>query len=190
MQGRTIKLATLLVLAAACGGRSAGGTTPTAASPSSARELPPREKLPLPAREMLTMRMDRHGERMILLLESVILLNYDLTAILANEIVAEPKIGRPAGDETNTLNALLPAAFFDHQDQLALRAAEVASAATAKKDAQLMAAFARLTESCVGCHAAYLYEDDERMKDGETELVPDYGSDAEHEPGETSDSVR
>lgn len=184
MHRRTITILAVLILAAACGGRNPGHATPAVASASSSRELPPREKLPLPAREMLTMRMDRHGDRMILLMESVILLNYDLTAILANEIVAEPKIGRPAGDEKNTLNALLPPAFFDHQDQLALRAAKVASAATAKKDAELMAAFASLTESCVGCHAAYLYEDNERMEDGETEFVPDYGSDAEHDPAE------
>lgn len=151
----------LFVLAAAC---SAPRSPPRVGSSASARSLPKREKLPYAARELLTRRMDRHGDRMILLLESVILLNYDAAEILADELVAEPMLGRPAPGERDTLNALLPPAFFDYQDQLKQRARTLRDAARARADGELMQAFTGVAETCVGCHAAYLYEDDERAE--------------------------
>jgi len=162
--------ASALALATACAtshsSHAPGQTAHTAQTPAK-RELPPREKLPLAAREMLSVRMDRHGERMVLLMESVVLLNYDLAKVLADELVAEPKLGRPAPGEKDTLNALLPAAFFSYQDQLAARARTLASAAESRSHQQLMAAYVGVAESCVGCHAAYLYEDDEAASDSE-----------------------
>lgn len=108
------------------------------------------------------MRMDRHGDRMILLMESVLLLNYDLARILSQELVHEPKIGRPSPDERDTIGALLPAAFFDHQDELGERASKVSAAAEARNARALTESFSRLAETCVSCHAAYLYEESEQ----------------------------
>lgn len=119
-----------------------------------------RDKLPQAARDALTIRMDRHGDRMLLLFESVLLLNYPLAATLATELSQEPKLGRPARAEKGTLSALLPAAFFDHQDRLVERAGRLAEAARAQEDEPLMRAFADVASSCVGCHAAYLNEEE------------------------------
>jgi hypothetical protein len=176
-------LALVLALAAACAStNSSDPPSNTAPSASATRELPAREKLPLAAREMLTMRMDRHGDRMVLLMESVVLLNYDLAKVLADELVAEPKLGRPARGERDTLNALLPPAFFNYQDQLAVRARTLASAAESRKHEQLMAAYVGVAETCVGCHAAYLYEDEEGPRDSEPMLhgvTPSSGDEGE-----------
>lgn len=123
-------------------------------------ELPPRGDLPLEAREMLSMRMARHGEVMTFLLASVVFLEYDEARSLALTIANEPMLGRPAPGEHNTLNALLPAPFFEYQDQLAVHAGELAAAAQAHQDDKLVAAFGALAETCVACHAAYLKDDE------------------------------
>jgi hypothetical protein len=108
------------------------------------------------AREMLTARMQRHGDDMMFLMASVVLLSHDGAEALAGQIAAEPRIGRPGPGERDTLNALLPTRFFDLQDQLRDRARAVADAARARDDARLVKAYGQLAETCVSCHSAYL----------------------------------
>ena len=52
-------------------------------------------------------------------------------------IAIEPKLGRPVPGEEDTLNALLPAAFFVHQDLLTKHAQNLAKAAQERSDADL-----------------------------------------------------
>lgn len=121
-------------------------------------ELPSREELPPEAKKMLTARMMRHGEEMTALMIHVLLLDYEVAGILASDLAREPKLGRPAANEKGTLNALLPAKFFVHQDELQASATALAQAAEAKDDRKLVEAFGAVARSCVGCHSSYLHE--------------------------------
>jgi len=114
------------------------------------------EWIPVEAREMLAARMRRHGEEMMFLVVSVLILSYDSAESMAQEIADEPKIGRPVDGETNTINALLPPRFFEFQDELRDRADIVADAAHAKDHMRLVRAYGQLSETCVGCHATYM----------------------------------
>lgn len=122
-------------------------------------KLAERDELPLAVREALDARMARHGEQFSYLLANVVLLDYDAAAELAEEIVDEPPLGRPRPGDASSLNAMLPAAFFDYEDQLRARATHLAQAARAKDRAVLVAAFGNLAETCVACHAAYLHDE-------------------------------
>ena len=119
-------------------------------------DLRPREQLPEEAREMLTGRMMRHGDDMGDLTVAVLMLEYDLAHVLAVDMAAEPKLGRPAPGEKGTLNALLPAEFFVQQDALTASAKALAAAAESKDDARIAASFGEVAKACVGCHSAYL----------------------------------
>lgn len=103
--------------------------------------------------------MLRHGDQLVYLVTSVLLLDYASTALLAERLASEPCLGRPARGETDTVNALLPAAFFEYQDALTVHARELATAARRSEDAALADAFAAVTKTCVACHAAYLDDD-------------------------------
>ncbi|MEY4514328.1 MAG: hypothetical protein RLZZ450_6450 [Pseudomonadota bacterium] len=108
---------------------------------------------------MLRARMVRHGGDMTALMIHVLLLDYEVAAILSSDLAREPKLGRPRPDEKGTLNALLPAKFFVHQDELAASATALAQAARARDDQKLVEAFGAVAKSCVGCHSSYLHED-------------------------------
>jgi hypothetical protein len=123
------------------------------------KDLPERKDLPLALRETLTASMDRHGEELVFLLSAVVLLHYDEVEELAQMIADEPKLGRPAPGDDTSLNAMLPSGFFVYQDALTERAKELAAAARTKQDARLGKAFGALSETCVGCHSAYLSEE-------------------------------
>jgi hypothetical protein len=114
------------------------------------------EWLPPRAREMLTARMQRHGQEMMSLVVNLVILRHEETAVAAEEIAAEPRLSRPLPDERDTINALLPARFFDLEDELRERAQSVADAARSRDDARLIAAYGQLTETCVSCHTVYL----------------------------------
>lgn len=105
---------------------------------------------------MLTGRMMRHGDDMGDLTIAVLMLEYDLTHVLAVGMAAEPKLGRPAPGEKGTLNALLPSAFFVQQDALTTSAKQLAAAAESKDDVRIAASFGDVAKACVGCHSAYL----------------------------------
>lgn len=122
-------------------------------------DLRARADLPLEVREMLTLRMQRHGEEMSDLLLCVVMLEYETTARLAAKLAEEPKLGRPAAAERGTLNAILPPAFFVQQDALAESARALSRAARERDDQQLVISFSNLTKSCVGCHSVYRQAD-------------------------------
>lgn len=117
------------------------------------------EWLPEEAREILTARMQRHGEDMMFLMASVVLLSHDGAEHLANQIASEPRIGRPAAEERDTVSSLLPPRFFDLQDELRERARAVAVAAKAKDTARMVKAHGQLVETCVKCHSVYLRDE-------------------------------
>lgn len=108
---------------------------------------------------MLHGRMDRHGEVMMLLLLSVMTLHQNDTELLAEQVAAEPRIGRPGPAEKGTLNALLPTRFFGFQDELTARAHALAEAARASDNGRIVHAYGQLVETCVSCHSVYLNPD-------------------------------
>ena len=134
-----------------------GSSVATAKAPPKA-ELPERHELPLVLRETLSTSMDRHGEELTFLLADVVLLQYDAAAELAQLLADEPKLGRAAPGDRESLNALLPESFFVYQDQLRERAKVLAAAARAKDDSAFVKAFGAVAETCVGCHASYLHD--------------------------------
>lgn len=151
-------LSLLALLGLACSASS--GTparSPEAGAPSAApAELPAPAWLPPQAREMLIARMQRHGEEMMFLIVHVVVLDYDQAAAQAERIASEPRLGRPAPGEKDTLNALLPARFFELEDELRTHASSVAVAARAKDNAKLVGAYGQVLGACVNCHSLYL----------------------------------
>lgn len=156
----------LLPLLALCALSCSRGAPPpaTAASPStgSAAAHQPQavlgapEWLPSEAREMLSSRMQRHGEEMMLLLISVMTLQHEDSELLAQQVAAEPRLGRPAPGESGTISSLLPPRFFDLQEELQVRARSMAEAARSKDDTGIVRAYGQLAETCVSCHSVYL----------------------------------
>lgn len=122
-------------------------------------ELKAPEWLPVQAREMLAARMQRHGEEMMYLTAMVLTVNYEGAAHLAGHIAEEPRIPRPSPDEHGTISELLPARFFELQDELNQRALVMASAAGAREQGKMLEAYSRLTETCVSCHVLYMHDD-------------------------------
>ncbi len=121
--------------------------------------LAPRALLPQIMQDTLSARMGRHGEVMSFLLQDVVLLQYESAEELAETLAEEPQLGRPHPSDHTSLNALLPPSFFVYQDRLKERAQALAEAARTRDDGRLGRAFGALTETCVGCHSAYLYEE-------------------------------
>ena len=175
---RTVKQLRLLPCAALCalacaGNQAPAPTTPANASPPAAQtahsapgaeaaaqaNLPAPEWLPLEAREMLSAGMQRHGEEMMLLLVSVMMLQHEDTELLAHQVASAPRLGRPAPGESGTLGSLLPARFFELQDELQARARAMADAARTKDDSRIVRAYGQLAETCVSCHSVYLNPD-------------------------------
>jgi cytochrome c556 len=108
---------------------------------------------------MLSARMDRHGEEMMLLLQSVLTLHHEDAELLAEQVAAEPRLGRPSPGEKGTLSALLPARFFTLQEQLVERAHALAAAARDNDNGRIVRAYGQLAETCVSCHSVYLTPD-------------------------------
>jgi cytochrome c556 len=160
---QTVSLAACVLTACAANKtpapRSASQAESAPGTAAPRRELGERKGLPPAVRGALADRMGRHGEQLTFLLADVVLLDYEAAAELADDLVSEPPLGRPIPGDTDSLNALLPAAFFDYQEQLRARAIRLGQAAKAKDRAELVAAFGTVAETCVGCHAAYLHDD-------------------------------
>jgi hypothetical protein len=134
-------------------------SSPTASAHGSAASLPDPDWLPSEAREMLSARMDRHGEEMMFLFMSVMTLNHADSELLAEQVAAEPQLGRPSPGEKGTISALLPARFFTLQEQLVQRAHAVAAAARSNDNGRIVRAYGQLAETCVSCHSVYLNPD-------------------------------
>ena len=154
-----IRRAILLALVGAAGCQAAGAPQAACPAPTAAaapRALPAPAHLPRAARSLLAERMQRHGSAMTDMIWAALFLDYDSAADIAQEIVSEPRLARPLSQDASELNALLPEAFFQLQDDLATQAAALAEVAPRREPAALSAALSRLTDTCMRCHAAYL----------------------------------
>ena len=109
--------------------------------------------IPAETMKALGERMNGHGLAMMGLSLAVVLLEYDGVQKMAEGIVTEPKLKRPA---TNDPLRSLPPRFFDLQDELSVRAQALADAAKKKNDAEIGAAYARMIEACVASNSAYV----------------------------------
>lgn len=108
------------------------------------------------ARQILRRRMERHGRDMIHLMTGVVLLRREIVQTIAQELSKEPRITRPLPDARDELNSALPEKFFVLQDELRERAKALEDAAKGRSDKELGESFARLTQTCVACHSAFL----------------------------------
>lgn len=115
---------------------------------------------------MLSLRMQRHGEQMMYLVLNLIILRDEEVMRAADEIASEPGPVPQSAGEGDAL-ARLPPRFLELQDELRQRARVVAVAAGSRNKAQLLSAYGQLTETCVTCHAAYLYDRASRDDGGE-----------------------
>ncbi len=131
---------------------------PTVPRPASALHFPRAGSLPLAARDALALRMSNHASDLERLLAAALTLNHQLAEDAANKLAASPRIERPRAGDLDSLSALLPARFFDLQDQLARQAQTVAKAAHLRDDRLLAKSMGALTETCVACHSVYLHE--------------------------------
>jgi hypothetical protein len=134
----------------------------TQPKPTPPRELPRADSLGRPdylsdlARQILRRRMERHGREMIHLMTGVVLLRREVVQSIAQEISKEPRITRPLPDSRDELNSALPEKFFVLQDELRERAKGLEEVAKGRNDKELAESFARLTQTCVSCHSAFL----------------------------------
>src|SRR5687767_7086340 len=121
------------------------------------------------AREVVWQRMQGHGADMTMLLWALLFLDYDGALEISQSIVEGPRMARPQPGDDTTLNAQIPAEFFDLQDQLAVRAKRLAQVASAREHdpGALARAYGELAETCVRCHSTFLYEDRSFAKTGE-----------------------
>lgn len=122
------------------------------------RHLPAPEHLPSAARSVLKKRMERHGRDMGELMWAVLLLDYDTTQKLAQEVATEPLLARPLRGDASELNSLLPERFFTLQDELKTHAAALARVAPRHEPEAMAEAYGRLARTCVACHQVYLHE--------------------------------
>lgn len=130
--------------------------TPKPKTQTQREELGRPEYLSDLARQLLRRRMERHGKDMTNLMTGVVLLKREVVETLSQSIASEPRITRPLPDSRDELNTALPETFFLLQDELRERAKALAGAARSKDDKQLGEAFARLTQTCIACHSAFL----------------------------------
>jgi hypothetical protein len=158
-----------LVLALSCASGAAASKAPecVTAAVTARPDLAASEGLTPEAREMLSLRMQRHGQQMMFLVVNLIILRDEEVARAADEIAAEPGLGSVAAGIDDPLNALLPPRFLELQDELRHRARGVAVAAEAEDRAQLLTAYGQLTTTCVTCHAAYLHDRASRDDSGD-----------------------
>jgi cytochrome c556 len=118
----------------------------------------PTDALPPAARQAIARQMAEHSSKLTTLLTAVLLLDHDQVRRYASDIANAPMVARPLPGEKDTVIAQIPKRFFDLQDQLATQGKALAEAAGRHDDAQMGAAFGRLTDTCVTCHAVYLWK--------------------------------
>jgi cytochrome c556 len=124
----------------------------------------PPQKLPAPkrlsptARQIIDKRMQRHSRDLIPLVRSVVMLDYDRTAKLADSIVEDTMLARPLTGDASELNNQLPEKFFTLQDDLRTQARTLSDAAKRHDPEAMSDAFGKLSRTCVRCHSVYLQE--------------------------------
>jgi hypothetical protein len=125
--------------------------------PALATELGKPKALPELAREILRSRMQHHGVELVTLIQSVVLLQHNLTEQLGTDIANEPRLVRSTSEGADELNSALPERFFVLQDELRAHAKAVAGAAHRRDEPALASALGQLTETCVACHSVWLH---------------------------------
>jgi len=130
----------------------AGGT------PATATTTTPGDALPPAARQAISRQMVEHASKLGTLLTAVLLLDHDQVRRYASDIASAPMVARPLPGEKDTVIAQIPKRFFELQDQLATQAKALSEAAGRHDDAQMGAAFGKVTDTCVTCHAAFLWK--------------------------------
>lgn len=163
-------LATSLIALGACKTTS---STP-AASPAKAesggkwkspsgRDMPTLQqpqKLPASARMSIARKMQNHGDDMTVMLWAMLFLDFESAGEIADAIATEPRLARPldGGGGGGDVNTMLPPRFFELQDDLRSRAANlVALSSTVAPEPEAFAgAFGELAATCVRCHTVYL----------------------------------
>jgi cytochrome c556 len=116
------------------------------------------DPLPGPARRAIGQRMANHASDLNLLLNSILILDYDAVSDRATRIATAPQLTRPGAGETSTLNTTIPSHFYDLQDGMIAQAKLLAEAATHKDDVKMAKAFGQMAQNCVACHSAYLFQ--------------------------------
>ena len=103
--------------------------------------------------------MESHGFEMTNLMWATLLLDRPAAVDISRAILAEPRLARPILKDGSELNAGLPASFFDLQDRFVEAAERLRTVADddSATPGQLADAFGALTQTCVNCHAAYMY---------------------------------
>lgn len=153
---RTFRI--LALASCALMGCSSGGVAkaPQTSETSAQKRLPPPGHFPPTARALLSDRMQHHGQAMSDIVWSVLFLDYDAAADIAEEIASEPQLARPVRREAGELNSLLPERFFALQEELVLRAKTLARVARTEDAGAIAQAIGELSGTCVRCHATYL----------------------------------
>lgn len=113
------------------------------------------DDLPREVRTLLKPRMARHIRDLKALRGKVQAADWADVWHRAKAIADEPRIARPVPGAADTLNAALPAEFFEHQDSLNAEAQALAAAAQAKDVEAAEQAFDRLSITCVKCHGHF-----------------------------------
>jgi hypothetical protein len=107
------------------------------------------------ARELLKARMASHARDMGELVSAIMLLDYPSISRHGDAIAADVNLSRPVTGDATELNSSLPEKFFVRQDDLKAGARALAAAARALDPYQVAAAYGKLSEACVRCHADY-----------------------------------
>jgi hypothetical protein len=106
--------------------------------------------------------MARHDESMESLLWSSLNLQHALIVQQSEWVAADAGIPRPPeGDAGDPINQVLPARFFDLQDELRRHARDLARAAQRRDDEGIARSYGELASTCIRCHGLYL-----RLPDG------------------------
>ena len=115
----------------------------------------PPEPLSPTAREILKTRMASHARDMGQLVSVIMVLDYASIVQLADRIREDVNLSRPLTNDATELNASLPEKFFVRQDELKVWAKALGEAAREQNPYRVAAAYGKLSEGCVRCHADY-----------------------------------
>ncbi|HEV8166360.1 MAG TPA: cytochrome c [Actinomycetota bacterium] len=155
--------AVLAFLAMGCAPSSSSRTPPgqspqegqLARAVSAPSRLQPPEHLPEAARAVLRTIMGSHVHAMSDLVSAIMVLDYPRIESAAQAVASDDSLSRPLTGDATELNSLLPEKFFQNQDDLRRQAHEVALAARSQGASAVAAAYGKLAEACVRCHATY-----------------------------------
>ncbi len=130
--------------------------TRTSVEKSETPNLVRAEPLPQVARAALRKRMQNHGDDTENLLWAALMLDFESTDGIAKMISKAPTLTRPGEGDLDTINAMLPAQFFDLQDQLDAAILGLQAAAQAKDGNAVALQYGKSVETCITCHSLFL----------------------------------